>query len=214
MLIPLHVFWNLCLSDPDQFLPVLTSIFGRCLTLTCSPFKIHRTSLHPQWVAIPFTHSSSQNMTKIACIPLSFWLRLITGTINPTLIRENFPVFCVLCKCDPLSRFWLRLTQLQSSLRLFRHLLIYFKLPKIFNHVYPGELIEDNSMYMVLFHQFLLFLKTMTDTNQNSISTIDHIKTRLSTNLTKGVKHKTQNIQIIVILIFTEFLLEAFLKLL
>ena len=39
-------------------------------------------------------------------------------------------------------------------------------------------------------------------------------KTRLSTNLTKGVKHKTQNIQIIVILIFTDFFLEAFFKLL
>ena len=169
MLIPLHVFWNLCLSDPDQFPPVLTSISGPCLTLICSPFKIYRTSLHPQGVMIPFTHSSSQNMTKIACIPLSFWLRLITGTINPTLIRENFPVFCVLCKCDPLSRFWLRLTQLQLSLKLFCHLLIYFKWPKTLNHVftiYSDELIEDNSMYMILLHQFLLFLETMTDTNQ------------------------------------------------
>ena len=120
--------------------------------------------------------------------PFSFWLWLITGTINPTLITENFPVFCVLCKCDPLSRFWLRLIQLQLSLKLFCHLLIYFKLPKIFNHVftiYPDELIEDNSMCMVLLHKFLLFLEIMTDTNQNSISTIDHIKTRLSTNLRK-----------------------------
>ena len=69
-------------------------------------------------------------------------------------------------------------------------------------------------MCMILLHQFLLFLETITDTNQNSISTIDYIKTRLSTNLTKGVKHKTQNIQIIVKLIFTDFFLEAFFKLL
>ena len=77
----------------------------------------------------------------------------------------------------------------KTSLNLFRHLLIYLKLLKIFFNIvfiiYPDELIDNNSMHMVLLGQFLLLIETMKETNQKDISTIDQIKTRLSTNPTK-----------------------------
>ena len=65
---------------------------------------------------------------------------------------------------------------------------------------------------MVLLHQFLLLIKTMTEANRRDISTIDQIKTRLSTNLTKEAKHVFSEFQnMYTILIFVHLFSEAFL---